>query len=78
MDNWPKWSQKIMQVMKMSRLLGYLDGKVPKPSGDVDPTLLWNWKENNSKIIGFLEAFVDNGELSHLAMDTTSEAWTNL
>jgi hypothetical protein len=77
-DNWPKWSQKIMQVMKMSGLLGYLDGKVPKPNGETDPTSLWNWEENNSKIIGFLEAFVDNGELSHLATDTASTAWMNL
>src|SRR6267154_670835 len=77
-DNWPKWSQKIMQVMKMSGLLGYLDGKVPKPNGETDPTSLWNWEENNSKIIGFLEAFVDNGELSYLATDTASTAWTNL
>jgi len=77
-DNWPKRSQKIMQVMKISGLLGYLDGKVPKPDGNNDPTSLWNWEENNSKIIGFLENFVDNGELSYLATDTVNEAWTNL
>ena len=67
-----------MQVMKMFGLLGYLDGKVPKLDGVTDPTSLWNSEENNNKIIGFLEAFVDNGELSYLAMDTASIAWMNL
>src|ERR1700736_4315578 len=67
-----------MQVMKMSRLLGYLDGKVPKLDGVTDPTSLWNSEENNNKIIGFLEAFVDNGELSYLATDPANTAWTNL
>src|ERR1700728_4371807 len=34
-DNWPKWSQKIMEVMEMSELDEYLDGTVPEPDAAV-------------------------------------------
>jgi hypothetical protein len=77
-DNWPKWSQKIMEVMEMSELDEYLDGSVPEPDAAVDPASFKNWKGNNKKLIGFLKANVDDGEKSFLTTDNAHTAWTNL
>jgi len=31
-DNWPIWSKKMLQIMKVSELDGYLFGRVPNPT----------------------------------------------
>jgi hypothetical protein len=46
-DNWPKWLQKILQVMKVSELDDYLYGLVVAPDGTTDPLSFKNWKGNN-------------------------------
>jgi len=77
-DNWPKWSQKIMEVMEMSELDEYLDGTVPEPDAAVDSVSFKNWKGNNKKLISFLKANIDDGEKSFLATDNAHTAWSNL
>src|SRR5882762_5206979 len=77
-DNWPKWSQKIIKVMEMSELNEYLYGKVPQPDITADPASFKNWKGNNKKLIGFLKAYVEDGEKSYLQTDMEHTAWTSL
>jgi hypothetical protein len=77
-DNWPKWSQKIVEVMEMSELDEYIHGTVPAPDINADPTSFKNWKGNNKKLIGFLKAFVEDGEKSFLATENAHTAWQNL
>jgi hypothetical protein len=77
-DNWPKWSQKIIEVMEMLELDEYLSGTVPIPDASVDAVSFRNWKGNNKKLIGFLKAYVDDGEKTFLATDNAHVAWTNL
>jgi hypothetical protein len=77
-DNWPKWSQKIVEVMEMSEMDDYLHGLIPQPNATTDPTSYRNWKGNNKKVIGFLKAYVEDGEKNFLATDNTQKAWENL
>src|SRR5882762_3722717 len=77
-DNWPKWSQKIVEVMEMSELDEYLSGTVPIPDASVDAGSLRNWKGNNKKLIRFLKAYIEDGEKTFLATDNAHTAWTNL
>src|SRR5882762_6571746 len=77
-DNWPKWSQKIVEVMEMSEMDDYLHGLIPQPDAATDPTSHRNWKGNNKKVIGFLKAYVEDGEKNFLATDNAQKAWENL
>ena len=77
-DNWPKWSQKIIEVMEMLEIDEYLHGNIPKLDNTVDPTSYRNWKGNNKKVIGFLKAYIEDGEEFFLATDNTCITWTNL
>jgi hypothetical protein len=77
-DNWPKWSQKIIEVIEMSELDEYLSGTVPIPDASVDAVSFRNWKGNNKKLIGFLKVYVDDGEKTFLVTDNAHIAWTNL
>jgi len=36
-DNWPKWKQKILQVLGLSDLNDYILGAIPPPDVLVDP-----------------------------------------
>jgi hypothetical protein len=77
-DNWPKWSEKMLEVMQMTELDEYLTGGVPIPDGAIDPTSLRNWNGNNRKLVGFLKAHVDSGEKPFLASDNAQAAWSAL
>ena len=77
-DNWPKWSQKIIEVMEMSELDNYIHGTVPAPDINADPASFKHWKGNNKKLIGFLKAFVEDGKKSYLATENAHTAWQNL
>jgi hypothetical protein len=77
-DNWPKWNQKIVEVMEMSEMDDYLHGLIPEPDAATDPTSHRNWKGNNKKVIGFLKAYVEDGEKNFLATDNAQKAWENL
>jgi len=77
-DNWPKWSQKIIEVMEMSELDEYLYGKVPQADITADLASFKNWKGNNKKLIGFLKAYVEDGEKPYLQTDVAHTAWTSL
>ena len=77
-DNWPKWSQKIVEVMEMSELDEYLTGTIPIPDVSTDAVSFRNWKGNNKKLIGFLKAYVQDGGKTFLATDNAHTAWANL
>ncbi|KIM71812.1 hypothetical protein PILCRDRAFT_82429, partial [Piloderma croceum F 1598] len=77
-DNWPKWSQKIVEVMEMSKLDDYIHGTVPAPDINADLASFKHWKGNNKKLIGFLKAFIEDGEKSYLATENAHTAWQNL
>jgi hypothetical protein len=77
-DNWPVWSKKMLRIMKVSELDGYLFGRVPEPDIAVDPLSHHHWIGNNNKLVGFLEMYVDDGELPSLLSDNAYKAWTNL
>src|ERR1700720_1105500 len=77
-DNWPKWSQKIVEVMEMSEMDDYLHGLIPQPDAATDPTSYRNWKGNNKKVIKFLKAYVEDGEQNFLATANAQKAWENL
>jgi hypothetical protein len=77
-DNWPKWSQKIVEVMEMSELNEYIHRMVPAPDINADLTSFKHWKGNNKKLIRFLKAFVKDGEKSFLATENVHTAWQNL
>jgi len=77
-DNWPIWSKKMLRIMKVSELDGYLFGRVPEPDITVDPVSHHHWVGNNNKLVGFLEMYVNDGELPSLLSDNAYKAWTNL
>ena len=77
-DNWPVWSKKMLRIMKVSELDGYLFGRVPESDIAVDPLSHHHWIGNNNKLVGFLEMYVDDGELPSLLSDNAYKAWTNL
>ena len=60
-DNWPKWNQKIFEVMEMSELDEYLADKIPSPDIATDLASFKNWTGNNKKIVGFPKSFVVDG-----------------
>jgi hypothetical protein len=77
-DNWPVWSKKMLRIMKVSKLNGYLFGCIPKPNITTDPVLHHHWVRNNNKLVSFLEMYVDDGELPTLVSDNAHTVWTNL
>jgi GAG-pre-integrase domain/Integrase core domain len=77
-DNWPKWSEKVLEVMQMTELDEYLTGLVPTPDGTNDPVSLRNWNGNNRKLVGFLKAHVESGEKAFLSSDNAQIAWSSL
>jgi hypothetical protein len=42
-DNWPKWKQKMMQVLGLSDLDDYILGAILAPDPVTDPTSSCNW-----------------------------------
>jgi len=77
-DNWPKWSQKILEVMEMSEMDDYLLGNIPKPDPTTDPALHKCWKGNNKKVVGFLKAYVEDREKTFVTTENAHVAWKNL
>ena len=77
-DNWPKWSEKMLEVMQMTELDEYLTGGMPIPDNAVDPVSFRNWNGNNKKLVGFLKAHVESGEKPFLASDNAQTAWSEL
>lgn len=77
-DNWPVWSKKMLHIMKVSELDGYLFGHIAKPDTTTDAVSHHHWVGNNNKLVGFLEMYVDDGELPTLVLDNTRTVWTNL
>jgi hypothetical protein len=77
-DNWPVWSKKMLCIMKVSELDGYLSGCIPKPDVTTDPVSQHHWVGNNNKLVGFLEMYVDDRELPTLVSDNAHTVWTNL
>src|ERR1700733_704016 len=77
-DNWPVWSKKMLRIMKVSELDGYLFGRIPEPDDTTDPVSHHHWVGNNNKLVGFLEMDVDDGELPTLVSDNAHTVWTNL
>src|ERR1700723_215365 len=54
-DNWPMWSKKMLRIMKVSELNGYLLGRIAEPDVTTDPVSHHHWVGNNNKLIGFLK-----------------------
>ncbi|KIM91448.1 hypothetical protein PILCRDRAFT_637 [Piloderma croceum F 1598] len=52
--------------MKVSELDGYLFGCIVKPNIATDLLSHHHWVGNNNKLVGFLNMYVDNGELPSL------------
>jgi hypothetical protein len=78
-DNWPKWKQKILQVLGMSDLDDYILGTVPQPDVALDPLSYRNWTRNHSKTIAFLQMQVEDSELQFLEGTTEANtAWLAL
>ena len=77
-DNWPIWSKKMLHIMKVSELDGYLFGHVSRPNATSDPVLHHHWVGNNNKLVGFLKMYIDDGELPSLQLDNTKTVWDNL
>ncbi len=59
-DNWPKWKQKIVQVLDMSDLDDYILGTILQPDIVADPASYRNWTRNHSKTIAFLQMQVED------------------
>jgi hypothetical protein len=53
-DNWPVWSKKMLRIMKVSELDGYLFGRIPRPDDTTNPVSHHHWVGNNNKLVGFL------------------------
>ena len=62
----------------MLKLDEYLYGKVPQPDITADLASFKNWKGNKKKLIGFLKAYMEDGEKSYLQTDMAHTAWTSL
>jgi hypothetical protein len=77
-DNWPKWLEKMLEVMQMTELDEYLTGLVPVPDHVKDPVSLRNWNGNNRKLVGFLKAHIESGEKAFLSSDNVHVAWSAL
>jgi hypothetical protein len=77
-DNWPMWSKKMLCIMKVSELNGYLFRHVPPPNITSNPVLLHHWVGNNNKLVGFLKMYANDGELPSLLLDNTKTVWGNL
>ena len=77
-DNWPKWSEKMLEVMQMTELDKYLTGGMPIPDGAIDPISFRNWNTNNKKLVGFLKAHVESNEKPFLTSDNAQMAWSEL
>jgi hypothetical protein len=77
-DNWPKWSQKILEVMEMSKMDNYLLGNIPQPDMVTDPASHKCWKGNNKKVIEFLKAYIEDGEKTFVMTENAHIAWKNL
>jgi hypothetical protein len=77
-DNWPIQSKKMLLIMKVSELDGYLFGCIPEPDIMANPVSHHYWVGNNNKLVGFLEMYVDDGKLPSLLSDNVKTVWTNL
>src|ERR1700723_3207838 len=77
-DNWPFWSKKMLRIMKVSELHRYLFGCTPEPDITSDPVSHHHWVGNNNKLVGFLEMYVDDGELPSLRSENAHTVWNNL
>ena len=64
--------------MKVTELDRYLFGCIPEPDAITEPVSHHYWVGNNNKLIGFLEMYVNNGELASLLSDNMKTVWTNL
>ena len=78
-DNWPKWKQKLLQVLGMSNLDDYIFGTVNQPDTTIDPTSARNWSKNHAKTVSFLSMHVEDSELLYLTgVADASVAWNKL
>ena len=78
-DNWPKWKQKLLQVLGMSDLDNYIFGTINQPDAAVDPSSARNWLKNHAKTVSFLSMHVEDAELPCLTgVVDASVAWNKL
>lgn len=74
-DNWPKWKEKIMEVMQMNDVDEYVTGGIEWPTTASSRKI---WRSNNRKVLGFLKSQVEDGEKEYLSGDDATQAWDAL
>lgn len=78
-DNWPKWKQKMLEVLEMADLDEYVTGSITKPNILSDPSSFKNWRSNHRKIAAFIKSHIDDGEKQFITQTMTAdEAWSAL
>ena len=75
--NWNLWHVDMHHVLKVCRVLGYVKGKIPKPSDD-DPELLATWEHNDSYAQILISNNITHDQKIHLDEGTSEEMWKSL
>ncbi|KAF7361760.1 BAG domain-containing protein [Mycena venus] len=65
--NWPLWEKRILSVLTIVGLEGYVVGGVPCPDSTADPVGATNWHTNDRAVVSFLTLKSSRPEQEYIA-----------
>jgi len=74
--NWIVWRERTRRVLRMCRVLKYVDGLIPKPD---DPDEAENWEDNDNYAQVIIVTNISTTEMIHVSQcDTARAMWISL
>lgn len=78
-ENWAVWCARILPVLKLWGLEGYIRGRIRRPDPAEDPEGADNWKANDALAGCLIVNNITDSEAHHvLGCDTSCELWQRL
>jgi hypothetical protein len=79
LKNWMRWSQSMYIMMRVIRVIGYVEGTIKRPDPDLDADSADNWDSNDSFVVMLIAQNISVSERSNINGSETSQVlWEKL
>lgn len=78
-DNYSSWHRSMEIALSTKNKFGFLNGSIPYPGDNEDPTLLSAWNRNNRFLMSWILNCVSKEIITSMIYDNTAtEIWSDL
>jgi hypothetical protein len=79
LKNWTRWSQSMYIMMRVIRVIGYVEGTIARPDPDQDEEGAENWDFNDSFVVMLIAQNISASERTHIkGSETSQNLWEKL